>query len=237
MPPASIRLAGDDVHVWQASLDRAPEEVERLAATLMDDERARADRFRFDRDRRRFVVSRGVLRAILGHYLDGPPGRVRLAYGPHGKPALAASPSSSGLRFNLSHADELALYVVARDREVGIDVECVAAAPPTGMTRFLSPREAAALHALPSSQQAAAFCAGWVRKEAYVKAKGVGLGLPLDRFDASLDPDQAIVLLRVDDDPEEGQRWSLWSVNPGPGYAAAVCVEGRDARLSYWRWP
>ena len=237
-PPEALHLGGAEVHVWQAGLDRPPAQVHTLLHTLSTDERARAERFHFRRDREHFIVARGLLRAILGRYLNREPGRLQFRYSPYGKPALAQDSGGTGLCFNVSHSHGLALYAVTRGREVGVDVEHIRPTPHLEQIaeRFFSHREVSALLSLPQDLRAVAFFLCWTRKEAYIKAKGEGLSLPLDRFDVSLIPGEPAALLGTRGDPREAYRWSLRELTPAPGYAAALAVEGHGWRLACWRW-
>ena len=239
LPPPRPALAGDEVHVWGARLDAPREVVRRLHLTLAPDERERAGRFHFQRDRDHFIVARGLLRAVLGEYLNVGPELLRFEYGAQGKPSLAAVQNQGGLRFNLSHSDGVALFAVARGREVGVDVERVSARVSCDEVagRFFSPREVAALRALPPLQREAAFFDCWARKEAYIKARGEGLSLPLDAFDVSFAPGEPAALLANRLDPAEVSRWTLRGLASWPGFAAAVAVEGRGWRLKCWRLP
>lgn len=241
-PPAELTLPPEAVHVWRAALD-VPEGVRRrLHRTLDAGERERARRFRFERDRRRFVVARGVLRAVLARYRGGDPARLRFRYGGHGKPSLAPEGGSEAgrdaLRFNVSHSSGLALYAVACEREVGIDLERLRTdlEIESLATRFFSAHELATFQAVPAPLRRAAFFDGWVRKEAYVKARGAGLSLPTDRFDVALAPGVPAALLRVHGEDGGAERWSIRALDPGPGYAAAVAAEGHAWRLSCWQW-
>lgn len=234
--PTSLFLNRDDVHVWRASLDLHPPRVQALFRTLSADERARAERFRSRRDGKRFVVGRGLLRAVLARYLDVDPANLRFYYGPYGKPALTSSVGSHALRFNVSRADGLGLYVIARGREVGVDLERRQGHIEEGVVeRFFSTREAARLWALPKYLRCEAFFACWTRKEAYAKARGEGLNLRFDQFDVSLAPGEPAALLHVEDDPREASRWSLQELNAGAGYTAALAVEGQGCRLACWQ--
>src|SRR5580698_4030984 len=122
-PEGSVPLGHDDVHVWRASLDQSKSQIDRFLQTLSADEQGRADRFYFDKDRRHFIVARGVLRAILGCYQNRPPECLTFCYGAHGKPALAEDDDVAAIRFNVSHSHNVALYAVARGWNVGIDLE------------------------------------------------------------------------------------------------------------------
>ncbi len=225
--PATLILGDDEVHVWRAPLDLVGPALDHLIRTLGDDERARADRFRFDRDRHRFVAGRGVLRAILARYLASPPSRIRLGYGPWGKPMLALEPGAPDLRFNLSHADGIILVAIARGRELGVDVERVAPGRATAamIERCLTHREVAALRALQPDKQAEAFFRCWTRKEAVLKGRGEGLTLSPRSVEVSLDEDGPPALLAIAGDAAEASRWSLRDLGAGVGYVAALAVD------------
>jgi 4'-phosphopantetheinyl transferase len=231
-------LPCDEVHVWQSALDHDPATVQRLEGLLDFDERGRAGRFYFRKDRERYIVGRGLLRMLLGQYLRVGPDAVRLWYTAHGKPVLVSEIGESDLTFNVAHSDSLILYAVARGREVGVDlerlrpgVECRELAE-----WFFSPREAAELAAVPPEQQERAFFAGWTRKEAYIKALGLGMAVPLDRFAVSLAPDRAAALLAAEHDPAQLGRWELCELTPAPGYLGALAVEGTGWRFFCGRW-
>jgi 4'-phosphopantetheinyl transferase len=233
-----LRLSEADVHVWRASLAQPAWRVRQLAHTLSSDERARAERFHFERDRHHFIVGRGLLRVILSRYLGSEPQHLAFCYGAHGKPALVPPSAEETLRFNLSHAHGLVLYGVARTREIGLDLERIRPIPEAEQIaeRFFSAQEHAILRALPASQKAEAFFNGWTRKEAYIKALGDGLTKPLDQFDVSLVPGEPARLLRVEGDAQEVARWGLQSFVPAGGYVAALAVEGQGWHVTYWEW-
>jgi 4'-phosphopantetheinyl transferase len=235
-PPPGLALGDSEVHVWRASLERGAAALARLAGTLNPDERARADRFHFEQDRKHFLAGRGLLRTILAGYLGREPASLGFRYGPHGKPALAGPEL---LCFNLTHSRGLALLAVTWGRQVGVDVERVdrTVRHEEIAERFFSAREREALRSLPAELRAEAFFAGWTRKEAYLKAHGGGLSVPLDSFDVSLGPGEPALLLAIRDAPGEAGRWSLAALDPEPGYAAAVAVESHTWRLWCGRWP
>lgn len=237
VPPDTLLLAEDEVHVWRVPLDRI--DTRAPGDTLTTDELQRAARFHFKRDREHFLAARTALRAILGRYLDVAPALVHFSYGAQGKPALAGESNAASLCFNVSHSHDVALYAFARGRELGVDIEYMRRDLEYMeiAQRFFSPRERSALHSLSKEQRQAAFYACWTRKEAYIKARGLGLLIALDRFDVSLLPGETAVLLATHDAAQEAQRWSLQELLPGADYAAALAVEGHDWRLCSWQWP
>ena len=208
--------------VWLADLDDAAA-VEGAGEVLSEDERARAQRFVFDVHRRRFIAARAWLRRCLAERLGRPAASLRFEYGPVGKPALAGT---DRLRFNLSHSGRYALLAVTEGAEVGVDIEHVR--PLSDMEalaeRVFSAAERAALAAVPADRRVEAFFAGWTRKEAYIKARGEGIGM-LGAIEVALSPGQAPRLVRVADRPDEPERWSIEALSPVPGFAAAVCLQ------------
>jgi len=237
-PPFNPILAADDVHVWFFDLDRLAVCVGRLWALLSDDERARAQRFHFERDQRRFAVGRGILREILGLYLDWDPGRLIFAYGPRGKPMLGMGCGDGTLRFNLSHSQGVGLIAVARNREVGVDIEHVRPMPgiETMASRSFSRQESAALLGMSPERRQRGFFSCWTRKEAYLKAVGDGLAISLDAFAVSIDPDEPARLLWVAGEPNRPSDWTLVSVTPRVNAIGAVAFAGRTARVACFEW-
>jgi 4'-phosphopantetheinyl transferase len=237
-PPEFVRASEEEVHVWCASLDPKPGDLGRLWRTLSPDERERADRFQFEANRHDYVVARGLLRSILGRYLRRAPGELRFSYSPYGKPALAPGLKNGGLCFNVSHSGRLALYAIARNRRVGVDIERLRHDVDTNRLaeQFFSRHEVAALRATPSALRQELFFACWTRKEAFIKARGEGLSLALDSFDVSLAPGEPAALLATRGDHEDASRWALRELAPHPNYAAALAVEGHGWQLRCWRW-
>jgi 4'-phosphopantetheinyl transferase len=206
---------------------------------LSRDELTRAHRFHFEKDRNRFIAARAVLRKILSIYCMKKRNQIRFHHNMHGKPALDAQCAGGDLRFNLSHSDGVALYAITRGREVGIDIERIRRDLEFDRIaeRFFSPQEVATLRALPRDIQNQAFFTYWTRKEAYVKARGDGLSLPMDQFAVSVAPDDPGLLLHTKDDPAELSHWSFKTLAPGPDYEAALAVEGDPGRIRCWQWP
>ena len=231
IPPADLQMARDSVHVWRVDVTRAPLLCLALRRTLSADELARAKRFVHEEDRQRFIIARGALRDILARYLRARPGHIHFCYDAHGKPFLGegcGEPhlSCPGLQFNLSHSDGLALVAVARGRRVGVDVERIRSDFSQEMlARCFSPQEQKELQALPAHLQSLGFLNCWTRKEAYLKARGEGLTLPLDHFDVSLDPGAPARLLNVRGDADGAARWMIVELPPGPDHVAALAAE------------
>ena len=217
------------MHVWRASLDVDSAVQERLSVLLSSAEQERAARFAFARDRNRFTVARAILRQLLGGYLREPPQDVVLETLAHGKPIVAATSRIPSLRFNLSHSHQFALFAFCLEHEVGIDIEKIK--PQVAFegieSRYFSPNERAELETLPPDLRPEGFFLCWTRKEAYVKARGDGLKVPLESFSVSLTPGKPAVLRSSDE-----QRWSVYSLVPTPGFAAALVAEGREHRVA-----
>jgi len=231
--PASLQLGADDVHVWRASLDCDPPVLARLEATLSPDETVRANRFIFLSDRNRFVMARGILRELLGAYLALSPAKLQFCYGDYGKPALKGKTAGSSLQFNLSHSGGLAVYALAFGRRLGIDVEHFRPqlAGEEIARRYFAVRELVELQKLPPQLRVEGFFLCWTRKEAYVKAQGAGMSIPLDSFTVSLTPGRSEELHAAD-----AAQWSLRSFEPSPSHIGAVVGEGRGWQLRHWTW-
>jgi 4'-phosphopantetheinyl transferase len=238
--PSSFQLASGDAHTWCVSLDVPPEMCARLHATLTCDERNRSSRFRFERDRQRFIVARGVLRDVLGRYLRTNPGEIIFVYNEFGKPDLSPE-FGTRIKFNLSHSAGVAVIAVAADADVGVDLECIRAECDYAeiARRFFSAVEIDYLHALPSHLYTEAFFNCWTKKEAYLKARGEGLAVPLNSFSVPLATDPAhtcVDLYRAPHDVVPAWRWSLCTLQPAPGYIGALAIEGSGWRVSQWQW-
>jgi 4'-phosphopantetheinyl transferase len=232
-----LRIGPGEAHVWRYSLDPSPEDLERFEATLSADEVRRADRFRGPGLRRRFVAGRGGLRAVLSAYLGGPAEAVAFSYGRHGKPTLEPETEAPPFEFNLSHTHELALCAISSVGRLGVDVEQLRPMDGDGrglIGRYFSASEQAEFLSLADHDRLSAFFRGWTRKEAYLKAVGTGLATVLDSFDVTLAPHLPAAILRVGDDLDAGERWSLFDLDAGPGYAAALAIEahGRAVRVT-----
>jgi 4'-phosphopantetheinyl transferase len=235
--PDNLILPLDEVHVWCADLDRPPAEVARCRSVLSQDELSQASRFRFEYHRKQFVVRHGLLRIILGYYLEIEPEKLRFDYSEYGKPALKFETGDQELCFNLSDAAGLALYAFTMGREIGVDVEHVRSdiEHEEIAERFFSQNERMALRAYPPEDRPQAFFTCWTRKEAFIKAHGEGLSLPLDQFDVSVGVGEPAKLLATRGDLEGAERWALQHLDPAPGFVAALAVEGHGWRTRCWK--
>jgi 4'-phosphopantetheinyl transferase len=233
-----VTLSANQVDVWRIDLAGQEHAIHRCRSLLSQDEIQRADRFYFERHRRRFSVARAAMREILGWYSGAAPQELVFSYGMKGKPELSGQPDGCAIRFNLSHSDEVAVLAVARSLTVGIDIEFVdpKVATEAIADRFFSAREAGLLRALPPEVRAEAFFSCWTRKEAYIKALGEGLSVPLDSFEVAFGPGTPAALLSARVDPAEVKRWSMYDVEAGQGYKAALVIEGNGHILRHLPW-
>lgn len=203
-----LPLAPDELHLWRASLDEPPAHVfAALRALLSTDEVERARKFFFERDRNRFVVARGILRTLLGSYAGIAPEKVTFNYGPNGKPELAGA--NTEIFFNIAHSDDVALFAFTRVGEIGVDVERIRDMPdwPSIAELSFSAEEREHLQACPEEKRREEFFAAWTRQEAILKATGTGLGRA----------------------SPEASNFQLYSLEAGPGFAAALAI-ARSAR-------
>ena len=233
---SSLVLPEDEVHLWRVDLEAVGADEFRWQQLLSSEELTRAGRFHFSRDRQSFVASRAWLRTILASYLRTAPNSLSFSYSKKEKPSLGSAFANSDVTFNVSHSGGIALLAFTRGREIGVDVEQLRRDSDLESIsrRFFSMYEQNQLAALPTEERAAAFFRCWTRKEAYIKATGDGLSLPLDQFDVSLGTGESNSLLATRPDASEAGRWLIREVPAGPGYMAALCVLGQDWKLHDW---
>lgn len=234
VPPTTNRLAEQEVHIWRAELNVSPVVLESYQAILSAEEADKARRFYFEKDRRHWTVARGVLKRLLGSYMQQEPRTITFQYNAYGKPALTGTQS---LQFNISHSHELALYAFTNTQPIGIDVEYMRSnIDYTEIAEHsFSAAEQAEFRSISQLQRSGAFFKGWTSKEAYIKGRGMGLSLPLHLFDTSLDPQQPAALLASREESQE-EHWSLHTLSPGPGYAGALAIAGSVPTIHCWQW-
>jgi len=227
-----------EIHVWKINLAVPPAEASRLRNFLSAAECEQAARFRFAHDQRRFVVRRAILRRLVAASLETKPEAVQFKILSHGKPQVFGQESSDGLRFSCSHSADLALVTLARGRELGVDLE--QHRPLTDAQKlagkFFSASEISELAALPQLLKMPGFFNGWTRKEAFLKAIGLGLSFPLDRFSVTLTPDQSAALLSVNDDHKAAEKWTMISLDVRPDYSAALVFVGKTTGIQLFNW-
>jgi len=236
--PLGLKLGSDEIHIWMAVLDQPVSRLHRFVQTLSVEERIRAERYHFERDRENFIARRGILRVILGFYLNVESSLLAFRYGKNGKPELTDTFGDGTIHFNLSHSDGVALFAFARDREIGVDIEEIRDISDMEeiVGRFFCGRENEVYRSLGESQKREAFFNGWTCKEAFVKAVGDGLSRPLNQFDVSLLPGEPAKLLRVEGDTGEASRWSIQDLKPAPNYVGAFAVKTHRYETKCWRW-
>ena len=229
-------MNADEVHVWRAFLDVTTVEFEMLLSFLSDDEAARAGRFHFEKDRKRFIAARGILRKILGSYLNMPPGKICFEHSAHGKPMLAPGHSNDRICFNLSHSGSLALYAVTRNKNIGIDIESIRndVSPEQVAQQFFSQNEISSLEKVDISKRSELFFQYWTRKEALVKAMGEGVSFPLEQIDVSKVDGKALSPIRLLNTGTDVSDWHIQDLFPAEGYTAAFAVKESDLAISYW---
>jgi|ERR1700676_2427118 4'-phosphopantetheinyl transferase len=230
--PARLELAADEIHVWRAYLKIDETLLRNLEETLSTDEKARAKRFRFQPDRKCFVATRAALRELLGRYVKRAPAQLEFDYGPQGKPALRSDFTGPSVQFNVSHSHGVALFGFAVGRALGLDVELVRNFSGDAIAeRYFSPQEVAELRRLPATLRDEGFFLCWTRKEAYIKARGEGLHVPLKSFHVSLTPGKPERLETTD-----GVDWTMRSLRPDSQYVGALVGEGKGWKLRGWDW-
>jgi 4'-phosphopantetheinyl transferase len=229
------RLRANEVHIW--TLRDCPVDISEYTSLLSHEELNRASRFRFTHLFDRFAADHGRLRLLLAAYLETSPREILFAENSHGKPRLLEP--ACRLRFNMSHTDGLTMVALCLDAELGIDVEAVrdiADRESIAAMHFSQP-ENAALDAEPEHEKTAAFFRCWTRKEAFIKANGAGLSIPLDTFAVTLSSHEQAALLYCTWDARESSRWDLIHLDPAPGYIGALAIEGREWATSHFGWP
>jgi 4'-phosphopantetheinyl transferase len=236
--PATSELSENLVHIWKARIDDSALDVDKLHMEILSqDEKKRVSRLRSAKDKMRFIVSRSLLRKSLSHYLDASPSEVRFIYNKYGKPNIDPEYHQENIRFNLSHSENLALYAITQNREIGIDVEYIRKVDKADkiVKRFFSKEEGEFYYSQPDRKKNWAFFTLWTRKEAYSKARGMGIGLPTKEFDLQLVPTEVGHTNNIRTRNKES-KWSLINIEIDSDYLAALATEGNDFKISHWKF-
>jgi 4'-phosphopantetheinyl transferase len=230
-------LYDDEVHIWLASYKMFHAQLAELHDLLTVDEAERAARFRFEKDRERFIVTHSMLRKLLASYTGISPDQLAFQHNAYGKPSLSSYPQKELLRFNLSHSQDLIIYAFTCTRDIGIDIEYrrTDIEHEQLARHYFSPFERAELQSLPPSLRQQAFFDCWTRKEAYIKARGQGLSLALASFDVTIQPNAPVKLLASRESAHETIRWRFASLPMHSDYAGTVVAEGQDWQMRCWQ--
>lgn len=225
----------NQVHIWRASIDLDEHQMGNMLAILANDEVERAAHFHFERDKKRFIAARGILRHILAGYLGKSPCDLKFEYSAKAKPALATTSESKDLSFNLSHSNGFALYAVTSHRNIGIDIEHINDDVLAWeiARKFFSKTEISLLKAIDKNEMHELFFQYWTRKEAILKARGDGISFPMEKVEVSSISGSNFSQITLPGDESESMHLYVQDLFPWPGYAAAIAVEGGDCDLSY----
>lgn len=240
-PPSNLNLTSEEVHIYCANLNLSVTEVDKLEMLLTEDEREKANRFRFDQHRRRFIIARGRLRQILANYLHITASEIIFEYSDRGKPSLRDRLQASNLQFNLSHSDDLALYAFTTQDKVGIDLEylCSRTDPLQIARRFFAPQEYELIASLEEKKQQEVFLHIWTIKEAYLKATGEGLSGSIDAAEVLFKEDRPIGLAAIGGNLQKAAEWLVYSFIPAENFMATVVVENKlnqiqQQKIKFW---
>ncbi|ABG53648.1 MAG: 4'-phosphopantetheinyl transferase superfamily protein [Trichodesmium sp. St16_bin4-tuft] len=228
-----FELSENNVHIWSTNLKLSSDKIEELSTILSPDEKNRANKFYFEKDKNRFIIARGTLRTILSRYLNIEPKKLQFTYSDRGKPYL----KNTSILFNLSHSQDLALYGITKINLIGIDLEYIR--PMNDAVnlakRFFSLQEYKLISQLPPQKQQETFFKIWTCKEAYLKATGDGLAGHLEKVEICLTPEKPVEFFSINGDIEAASHWYLYQFIPQPNYIAAVVVAEKNQKLSFWQ--
>jgi 4'-phosphopantetheinyl transferase len=233
-PPGALTLEDGEVHVWLAHIPPVSPNLAQLRTLLSQDELSRAEKFHLMEHRKRWEMTRGILRRLLASYVDTHAREIAFQYGAQGKPELKI-PANSNLHFNTSHSGDYATFAFTRAGELGVDIECVRDEMPRRddiVRRYFAPGEQRELFGLPEPKRARAFFKLWTRKEAFVKARGTGLFSGLDQFEVSLDVPRVV---RSDGDASAVEWW-MSELPTVPACEGAVVVRAKSCTARFWKW-
>ncbi|ACK73661.1 4'-phosphopantetheinyl transferase [Gloeothece citriformis PCC 7424] len=234
IPPQDLKLEENEVHIWCTHLDLPAEKIQQLETILSEEEINRANRFYFEKHRHRFIVARSSLRIILGQYLKIKSDRLQFDYSPKGKPSLVGG---GGIKFNLSHSENMSLYGITRNSLIGVDIEYLRPVEDVAKLaqRFFCPREYEVISSLASGEIEKAFFRAWTAKEAFLKATGEGIGGGLDQVEIDLTTQESVKFLKIGNHTEAVNEWSLFPLMPAEGYIGAVVVKGKELVKNFYK--
>jgi 4'-phosphopantetheinyl transferase len=237
-PPTRIKLRDDEVQVWYAFLNNSARQCAVYDELLSNKEKERASRFVRDTDRNRYILRTGILKKLITRYSGLQPDNLRLSYGPYGKPVLDDSINVAHLSFNMSESGGHALYAFTQNREIGVDIEQIRDIPEMEniVRLFFSEAEQAAFASLLPQDKIKGFFDVWTRKEAFIKALGGGLSIPLTEIEISLGPGNLGMFISRDEVLNLTTKWMIQDISPSQDCSAAVAVEGSGFTIKCWKW-
>ncbi len=228
-----LQLRKKTIHVWYCHFKNNKNQLKQYAALLSSDEIDRSRKFKFEKDQETYVITRAVLRILLGKYLKQAPEEINFDYTKYKKPFLTPT---NNLKFNVSHSGNMAAFAFYSNREIGVDIEKIKDDFDVLelAQNFFSKKEIEVLEKLPKSELARAFYRCWTRKESFIKAEGSGLSFPLDKFTVSIESDTSAEIVETNFSSEAYKQWSLFSFIPQENYLAAVAVKDQVNAISYF---
>jgi len=235
---SNSRLTDNQIHIWKIDINYPKVDLEYLYKDILsNDEKVRVDRLRSEKDKIRFIVSRGLLRKSLSSYLNAPPSEIAFTYNKYGKPSVNSKYNLENIKFNVSHSKNLAVYAITKNREVGIDLEYIRKVNKADkiVGRFFTEEESEFYYSQPDDKKELAFFTLWTRKEAYSKARGMGIGLPAKEFDLKLIPTLETKTTDVETKNIES-RWSLVDIEIDSEYLAALATEGSNIEICHYQF-
>jgi 4'-phosphopantetheinyl transferase len=237
IPSMPVVLGNNEAHIWHVDIKKTAHDLEYYRGLLSDEEREQENRYHFERDRMRYAITHGVLRLLIGVYLNIAPHKVSFNFSKRYKPALSDN-ANLKLCFNLSHSGNFIVYAFSMDCELGIDIETIRKMKDADgiIERFCSEREKVDYFSVPKKDRTKAFFNCWTRKEAYTKARGDGLYFPLDHFSVSLKPGDSPRLIEVADESGEKDRWDIHEIPVHDEYLGALAIENRKSILRFFQW-
>jgi len=231
--PLENILELNDVHIYCISVDDEDSNLPFYIKNLSDDEMKRANRFVFEKDKKNFIIKRGVQRQILSYYLNVEPQKIIFTYNEYGKPNIDKTLNHQKINFNVSHSNNKIILGIVKNKHIGIDIENITSLKPYDdvINRYFSKYEILKFNSLSNSLRQKAFFATWTRKEAYIKAQGLGLSYPLNKFSVSIDPNSNTQL--IDDENCDISTWSLEEILSSDDYIAAIAVKGTNLKYTF----
>jgi len=230
-----VKLKRNESHVWYIHINSLKKNTAFLQGFLSEDEILKASKFRFDKDKTCSIITRGALRWLSSRYLNLQPEDIVFKYGDYGKPDFDFE---THLKFNVSHAGDMAIIGFVLEADIGVDIEHIKSDFDVLdiASNYFSNSEIVSLKQLPQAHLARGFYRCWTRKESFIKAKAKGLSFPLDSFSVSIDSDHDTALLETKWNQNEKDLWRLFSFSPQENYLGAISVKGNVNAIRHYNF-